>query len=222
MERHPIPMIKRIQTYLVCRAVAGIILMGSLSGLQAFGAYPLDNGSVSDLYETGYNVPSSINVSSIKKFLDSYPVSGPEGLWGFEPDEVALLVLKDRIMPGEFAIYVVDAVDSRLVPGRRIGTLEETIETNTYRITLFSRWNKNRLHTPLKGRAVIDSKSSAMRIEGKSAKFSVTPNIILPNLLGLLRLRVRINVNDPESKIPSGLKKIYPSSGDLASPPVYL
>ncbi len=174
------------------------------------------------LYDSGYDIPGIINASNVIDFLNTFPVSGPEGIWGFEPDEITLLILKDKTIPGQFGIYVIDTTDCRLQPGQRIGNLNETVEDRIYRLTLCSRWKKETPDTPLNGTATMDSDGDVMRIEGRSAGLSVTPNIILPNLLGLLRLRVRLNVNDPEKKIPSGLRKIYPPTHDLETSPFYL
>ncbi len=170
----------------------------------------------------GAVLPSDLDRAKAEDYLSGLPLTGPEGLWGFDPDEVTLMILRDDNLPGVYAIYVVDAVDCRLTPGMKIGELEASISGKDYRISIRDHRNKLLPKLPLEGLAKLDPKSGTMTIEGKSGKFSVTPSLILPNLLSLLRLRVRVNVNDPASKIPTGLQRLCPLSADHPNSPRYL
>ncbi|MDE6272000.1 MAG: hypothetical protein K2M31_03230 [Muribaculaceae bacterium] len=171
------------------------------------------------------SLPADLDRDKAEKFMTEIPLRGPEGLWEFEPDEVTLMILSDENLPGVFNIYVVDAVDCRLAPGMMIGCLESTVDKKSYRISLSTRWKNNEIYDeclPLEGTVRLDSKSETLLIEGKSGKISISPSIALPNLLSLLRVRVRINVNDPTSRLPSGLRRLYPASNDLPDSPRYL
>lgn len=175
-----------------------------------------------DLEESGYSFPKDINADSAMEILEGMPLTGPEGLWEFQPDEVSMLILRDEHIPGRFNIYVVDAVDCRLSPGMKIGHLGSSIDPETFSISLMSRWKKNLLSMPVDGIAKFQSKKDLLLIEGKSAKLSITPSIILPNLLGLLRFRVNLKYNDPTSKLPTGLRRVYPCQSGLPHSPRYL
>lgn len=175
-----------------------------------------------DLEEAGYYFPKDINVDSALEILNALPLAGPEGLWEFQPDEVSMLILRDKNIPGQYNIFVVDAVDCRLSPGMKIGHMESSSDPESFSISLMSRWKKNLLTVPVDGVAKYQPKREIMLIEGKSAKLSITPSIILPNLLGLLRFRVNLKYNDPSAKLPVGLRRVYPRHDNLPSSPIYL
>lgn len=168
----------------------------------------------------GGSLPSGIEEA--KEMLAAMPLAGPEGLWEFAPDEVTLLILRDADYPGRYNLIVMEAVDCRLLPGVRIGSLEESVEPFTYRLNLFTSWKKGVLDFPVKGVAKYDTKSESLRLEGKSIKVALTPSVILPNLLNLLRLRVAIKTSDPEAKLPKGLRRIFPEPVATPDNPIYL
>ena len=172
--------------------------------------------------ETGYKFPADLDRESAAEVLSYLPLRGPEGLWEFEPDEVTLMILADKQYPGQYGIYVVDAVDCRLQPGLRIGYLEESLDRNSFHLRLMSHWKKNSVDLPVKGAATLNDKDGILKIEGGSLKFSISPSIVLPNLLSLLRLRVGIKLNNPEQNLPTGLRRVYPTVSGLTEIPAWL
>lgn len=170
----------------------------------------------------GFPSPAILDRESAEEYLSQLPLRGPEGLWEFAPDEVTVMILSDRHMRGRYRIYIVDSVDCRLTPGMELGYLEESVDSSKFRLRLMSHWKKSLLDIPVKGTATLDSKGETLIIEGKSVRLSLTPSVILPNLMSLLRMRVGLRIKDPEDRLPRGFHRIFPARFDLPESPAWL
>lgn len=176
----------------------------------------------SDLVNAGYPFPENFDAAVAEDILGGIPLKGPEGLWEFAPDEVSLIILRDNLIAGEYGIYVAEAIDCSLLPGMKIGTLQESADSDRFRLRLMTGFKNGALNFPIAGTATLEDNRDMLRIEGKSLKISFTPTIVLPNLISLLRLRLGVKFLDPEKNLPKGLRKVFPCNSANGRYPIYL
>lgn len=171
-------------------------------------AYPANAENITDLdFSQGYFA----NRGVVEEYLNVQPLSPVEGIWEYPADEVALLVIANPDKKGNYGIFYVEGIDCRLMPGMKLGWLEETPSSSKFKITLCSHLNKGLPGTYQEGLATLSDREDALLIEMPKIKISFNPSIVLPVLWNKLRLNLRIKSSNPLDKLPEGWIKTYPS-----------
>lgn len=161
--------------------------------------------------------PPATDFEQACDLIDTLPIDRVEGLWRHEADDMTLLIMREPHSRTIYGVFVVESPDCRLEPGCRIGELEDIGDNQKFRMRIMSSWKKGMLGSPIVCAATLDGGSDRLSIESRSLKVSLSPSIVLPRLLDMLRLGVRIKINDPAEKLHDGWRKIYPVAPDGAS-----
>lgn len=173
---------------------------------------PSTPASASDLSAAGYHLEAPLTPEIAESMIQSLPLSAPEGIWYDPIDNMTLLILKDLTSTNAIGVFILLSDDCRLQPGMRLGTLTPTADPKLFSLSLLSRFSpKKGLHLPLDATAKTNSDFSRISIEVPKLKFSLTPSIIIPNLIDMLRLRVNIRYSNPNDKLHDGWIKISPN-----------
>lgn len=146
------------------------------------------------------------------RMLDSLPLDRVEGIWHHYGDDLTLLVIRDsRSSTGFYGVYVLESPDCRLNPGDRIGDMTPSAEPDVMRLRIMTSWSKGTLSHPADFLARLSSAGDVIRIEGKGLKVRLSPSVVIPRLLDVLRLGIRLKIDDPLDKLPDGWRKLYPT-----------
>lgn len=162
--------------------------------------------------------PGAYDLDAAKNLCDSLPLSGPEGIWIYPEDNVAVLVLKRSgktvtTLP-EYDITVVETNDVSLYPGDAIGTLTATPERNKFEICLFTERKNKLLLKPKTIMAIISDEGETMVLKREKQKFSfrflLNPYTLLPKTWRIIRVNTSAG-SKTEVAPAKGMVKIYPS-----------
>ncbi|MDE6558730.1 MAG: hypothetical protein K2K29_02445 [Muribaculaceae bacterium] len=200
-------------------AMIGIFMPGSAlsAGRDEKGLTATDQ-----LSEAGYLHDFPLTPEAAECMLKSLPLSAEEGIWYAPADDMTLMVVKDLAASNTFGIYIVRANDCRLEPGMCIGTLTSTADHKLFKLRLMTSYHpKKGLRLPVDATAKANANFSRFTIEAPKLKFSLSPSLIIPNLLNMLRMRVNIRYSDPTEKVRDGWIKVYPYT-DSDSATIYL
>ncbi|MBD5311926.1 MAG: hypothetical protein HDS13_07210 [Bacteroides sp.] len=192
-------------------AVLAIILscLGCATPFRAVAASPL---------------PLVCDVISAREWCDTTALHPIEGVWMYPEDNVTVLV---RRLPDEnrnayrvYDISVVDTPDCSMTPGESIGSLESTADPKAFRLRLFTDRKKGSLSS-LTDCAARLSDEENLRVEIPKVRFRLGSLSVLPKFWRMVRVRI----DNPASRLPVGMIKIYPSydgNGSSRSTPRYL
>lgn len=189
------------------RHLAALILMlGCSLSITAEVLYP-------EMSVAGYNLNQQLDFPTAEAMLDNLPLGDQEGIWYDPIDDMSLLILRDRSANNAFGVFVLHSKDCRLHPGMRIATLTPSADPKLFKLTLLSSYHpKKGLHLPLDATAKANADYSTLYLDFPKIKVSFSPNIILPNLINLVRFRVNVRYSDPNDKLLDGWHKTYPSA----------
>lgn len=164
------------------------------------------------------STPVVFDIDAAKTLCDSLPLSGPEGIWLYPEDNVAVIILKrsgvSTLTLPEYSITVIETNDVSLHPGDNIGILSATPERNKYQISLFTERHNSLLLKPKTVLAIINEEGESMILKKEKSKFnfrfSLNPYTLLPKTWRIIRMNTTSsNKNDVAPAI--GMVKIYPS-----------
>ncbi len=158
------------------------------------------------------------DIDAAKALCDSLPLSGPEGIWIYPEDNVAVLILKRQELTltqlPEYEITVVETNDVSLRPGDMIGTLSASPERNKYEINLFTERRNLKLLKPQTVMAIISDEGETMVLKKEKSKFNfrfvLNPYSLLPKTWRIIRMNTSLG-NKTDSKPAVGMIKIYPA-----------
>lgn len=148
---------------------------------------------------------------SSQPYLASVATDPIEGIWEYPADETSLIILRNPTAKGVYDIYLYESVDCRFSRGMRVGTATATADPKQFSLSLCSRLRKNILTSPLPCAGKLSADADILYIQAPKVKLSITPSILLPTLWNTLRLSTRIRVENPADKLPSGLRKVFPT-----------
>lgn len=200
----------------ICRVA--ILIALTFFGQPLFAQRLVEN----DLAHAGYRWEIPLTPESAGLKLSKMPLGLAEGIWYSPADDMILLILRDRSTTNDLGVFILQSDDCRLEPGMRIGTMKPSADPSLYRLSLMTRYStKKGLYLPLDATAKANSDFSSFTLETPKISFSLTPSVIIPNLLDLLRMRLSLRFKDPTSRLRDGWLRLYPhsSSGKF---PIYL
>ncbi len=169
-------------------------------------------------------LPLICDIIGAREWCDTTALQPIEGIWIYPEDNVTVLVRRlsdtDRIAYRTYDICVVDTPDCSMTPGESIGFLEGTADAKAFRLRLFTKRKKGKLSGLLDCAARL-SDDENLRVESPKFKFRLGSLSILPKFWRI----VRVSIDNPASKLPVGMVRIYPSydgNGSSRSTPRYL
>lgn len=155
--------------------------------------------------------PAPSNLTEAMAVIDNLPATPEEGIWEYPEDGVKVIILRNPHENHRFDISVVQSDDVRLKPGMRMGTLRSSVEKGKYRLSLCSNVKNGKAAGMRDCLARLSENGEALIIERPSVRFRITPSMVIPLFWSRVRLNVRLNVDDPVSRLHEGMRKIYPS-----------
>ncbi len=150
------------------------------------------------------------------------PIDRIEGIYEFPEDNTVVLIRCAEPRQRMYELIVVSTPDCRLNPGEKIGEMNGTVDPDKFRLALFTSRKNGILSEPNDCTAQFDESDGALRIEKKKLKFSPRLSRFLPKFWRIISL---FTIDDPTTKLPQGLIKIFPSpynGNTLGRTPKYL
>lgn len=145
------------------------------------------------------------------KTADLQPI---EGMWYYPEEKMTIVIERsnnhvDNNAHG-YRLVLVDAEDMLLLPGTIIGYCEETVDSNKFKLWIYSEQSGTVLENPQMCIATFNGKKDELHIERSELKTKVRVNFsrFLPRLMR----GVSISPSRKEVKAPEGFKKIYPKN----------
>lgn len=160
------------------------------------------------------------DLDAARALCDSAPLEGPEGIWQYPEDHVAVLVLKSGVGEG-YQLTVVQSEDTSLLPGDVLGTLTPSLDPGKFRLSIYTIRKKGRLSDLRDCLVTLSSDGETMRVEKAGVDFSFNPLGFLSGFRRVLRMKIK----DPAADLPDGMTRIYPSydgNGSSRRHPRYL
>lgn len=166
--------------------------------------------------------PCLCDPQSAREWCDTTALHPVEGVWLWPDDDVTVAVCREpESLPARYALHVVATPDCSLAPGEVLGYLEPTTDARRFRLSVYTGRRRKTLDG-LAGCAVtMSDDNNALRVESPKIKIKWNAVSLLPRFWRL----VRISVDDPASRLPAGLVRLYPSAdgdGDRRTYPLYL
>lgn len=169
-------------------------------------------------------LPLICDVIGAREWCDTTALHTVEGIWIYPDDNVTVLVRRlpdtDHIAYRAYDICVVETPDCSMTPGESIGILEATADAKAFRLRLFTKRKKGSLSGLLDCAAYL-SDDENLRVESPKFKFRLRTFSVLPKFWRM----VRVSIDNPASRLPAGMVRIYPSydgNGSSRSTPRYL
>ncbi|MDE5877727.1 MAG: hypothetical protein K2H47_09580 [Muribaculaceae bacterium] len=169
-------------------------------------------------------LPLVCDVIGAREWCDTTALHPIEGIWIYPEDNVTVLVRRlpdsDRPAYRKYDICVIDTPDCSMTPGESIGILEATADSKSFRLRLFTKRKKGIL-TGLTDCAARLADEENLRVETPKFKFRLGSLSVLPKFWRM----VRVSIDNPASRLPAGMVRIYPSydgNGSSRSTPRYL
>lgn len=148
------------------------------------------------------------------EYCQHAPLAGAEGIWEFPEDMTKVLIRKVIGSPYRYDIILISSPDCRLIPGEKIGEMEESADRKKLKLSLFSNRTKNVLTDMRHCAAEFNNKNDRILIHPRKVKFSVRNSLRrsfdLTDLLPKFWLTASVNIVDPASSLPIGLVRIFP------------
>ncbi|MDE5797234.1 MAG: hypothetical protein K2H75_08980, partial [Muribaculaceae bacterium] len=174
--------------------------------------------------EAASPLPPVCDVIGAREWCDTTALHPIEGVWIYPEDNVTVLVRRlpdnDRPTYRNYDICVVDTPDCSMTPGESIGFLEATADPKSFRLRLFTKRKKGVLSGLMDCAARLTDDEN-LRVETPGVRFRLGSLAVLPKFWRM----VRISIDNPASRLPVGMVKIYPSydgNGSSRSIPRYL
>lgn len=149
---------------------------------------------------------------AVKARCDETDLQPIEGVW-YYPEERMSFVIERCENPmdkntHDYRVVLVESEDMSLFPGTVIGYCVETVDSNKFKLWLYSEQSGAVLENLQMCVATLNADSDELHIERSELKVKVRVNFsrFLPRLLR----GVSISPSKKEVKAPEGFKKIYP------------
>lgn len=168
---------------------------------------------------------SALQISDMGRaieYCDRAPLERVEGIWEFPEDNTRVLIKRADQKRSLYDIIIISSPDCRLHAGEKIGEMTPSIDSDKFRLSLYTSRRDGLLTDPSNCIAVFNDNEGTMRVEKRKFKISLRFTRYLPKFWRLLSL---LSSDNPVDKLPKGLVRIYPTrSGNVASDrqPIYL
>ncbi|MBD5329769.1 MAG: hypothetical protein HDS03_07820 [Bacteroides sp.] len=148
------------------------------------------------------------DLAAAREFCDRNPLDRVEGIWEFPEDNTVVLISCANEKRREYTLTVISSPDCRLHPGEKIGSLSSSVDSDKFRLSLFTSRHNGILSDPSDCLATLTDRDGTIRIEKRKFRISTRINRFLPKFWQLLTL---FSSSSPLDKLPKGLIRIYPS-----------
>lgn len=155
------------------------------------------------------------DLGKAREWCDGAMLEPIEGIWVIPADETEVLIRRSGVSEMKYDIILISSPDTRLQPGKVIGSLKKSPSKSKLEIDLFRNIERGNLGNPGKCVATFDAKEGSITIEESKVKASLRPSLLLPSFWR----SIRITVDNPGKKIPAGMIKTYPD--DIIRTPDY-
>ena len=151
---------------------------------------------------------------TVKSRCDETDLQPIEGVWYYPEEKMTVVIERCNNSMNDnthsYRVVLVDTDDMSLFPGTVIGYCEETVDSNKFKLWIYSEQSGSVLENPQMCVATLSEKSDELYIERSELKMKVRVNFsrFLPRLLR----GVSISPSKKEVKAPEGFKKIYPKN----------
>ncbi|MDE6338171.1 MAG: hypothetical protein K2K97_00090 [Muribaculaceae bacterium] len=160
--------------------------------------------------------PAAVDLGHAYEWCDSSELMQPEGIWEFPDDQTTVLIKRMPQSARAFDIFIIDTPDCRLNPGEKLGELHRSVDSNKFKLNLFTRRNMGILTDSRLCSAELKESGDAFILHPRNFKISFRTMWFLPKFWRSLK----VSVDNPASKLPYGLTRIYPRTSPLS--PFYL
>lgn len=159
---------------------------------------------------------AAIDYGFAHEYCNRTELTEPEGIWQFPDDETTVLIRRAPHSSSIFEIFVIETPDCRLNPGDKLGELQRSADTSKFKMTLYTSRKTGILTDSHSCSAELKENGDVFIMQPRKLKISLRTMWFLPRFWRSLR----INVDNPISRIPYGLIRLYPRATSLA--PFYL
>ena len=146
-----------------------------------------------------------------------HPLDKVEGIWEFPEDNTVVLISSSSKKRRTYDLTIVSTPDCRLKPGEKIGEMSSSVDSDKFRLSLFTSRKDGILTDPSDCLATLNDREGSITIEKRKFKISSRISRYLPKFWRLLSL---FSVSSPADKLPQGLIRIFPSPAPHG--PIYL
>lgn len=146
-----------------------------------------------------------------REYIDRSMHDAVEGIWDFPYDEMRVLIQRDPSDRSLYNIAVISTPDCRLKPGDLIGTMRASGSQGKYELALNRTTGFGDMARVMKCMADLDAKAGTLQVHVPKVKIRLRPTMLLPQFWRMLRL----SVDNPLDRLPSGLTRVYPDPSRL-------
>ena len=151
------------------------------------------------------------------EYCRANPLDKIEGIWEFPEDNTVVLITCSNKKKRTYDLTIVSTPDCRLIPGEKIGEMSSSVDSDKFRLSLFTSRKDGILTDPSDCLATLNDREGSITIEKRKFKISSRISRYLPKFWRLLSL---FSVSSPADKLPQGLIRIFPSP--VPRGPIYL
>lgn len=149
-----------------------------------------------------------IDMQSACEYCDRAMLHRVEGIWEYPADNTRVLVRRAPGSETRYDIIAIETPDCRMEPGDVVGYLMQTASPTKFEFGMY-RDKKNGILSELgKGAATLTDSDNTITVESRKFKISLASRWFLPQFWRALRIKI----DDPASKLPSGMVRIYPQT----------
>lgn len=130
-----------------------------------------------------------------------------EGIWHFPDDEVTILIWRSPDFPDRYDMTVLEADDTSLSGGDRIGFLESSPDPSKFSMTLCTEISNGMPRIPRQLLATYTAERETIVTEWIKIRISLKPSRLLPYFWKFAGFRF----SNPLDRLPHGLQRLFPS-----------
>ncbi|MDE6028008.1 MAG: hypothetical protein K2G23_08055 [Muribaculaceae bacterium] len=152
------------------------------------------------------------------EYCKANPLEKIEGIWEFPEDNTVVLISSSNKKRRTYDLTILSTPDCRLKPGEKIGEMPASVDSDKFRLSLFTSRKEGILTDPSDCLATFNDREGSITIEKR--KFKISSSRISRYLPKFWRLLSLFSVSSPADKLPQGLIRLFPSPNPRG--PIYL
>lgn len=166
--------------------------------------------------KSGTTEVAAIDFGLAQEYCDCTELTEPEGIWQFPDDETTVLIRRAPHSSSKFEIFVIETPDCRLNPGDKLGELQRSADTSKFKMSLYTNRKTGILTDSHSCSAELKENGDTFIMQPRKLKISLRTMWFLPRFWRSLR----IDIDNPASRLPYGLIRLYPRTNPFS--PFYL
>lgn len=148
------------------------------------------------------------SVSEAREYCDNTNIDRVEGIWEFSEDETSVLIKRDKSRRGEYDLILLQSADCRFFPGDTVGTMRESVDRDKFRLRLRIEADKDPMTCSKECAATFSAKDGVIKIDPMKLKLGMRTMWFLPKFWR----SVKVGVDIPSSRLPVGIRRVYPEN----------